>query len=129
MVMKIKHVYSTRKRAENWAEKLDPTRFPQDPIEGIAKAMRSSLWLNFLGSKGRGVEEARQMVRLIVVDVPELCDEVLRLREENDRLRGRRSAECGAEHPTNTSVIPCQLDKGHGPHFSTSGCAGGEITW
>jgi hypothetical protein len=40
------------------------------------------------------------------------------------------SAQCLAKHPSNDSVIPCQLLAGHKDnHFSTSGCAGGGFVW
>jgi len=39
-------------------------------------------------------------------------------------------AECGAEHPTNPSVVPCVRDKGHeGSHMSTTGCGGSVAHW
>jgi len=39
-------------------------------------------------------------------------------------------ATCEAKHPTNSSVIPCDLEPGHdGDHHSWSGCAGSHMTW
>ena len=47
-----------------------------------------------------------------------------RLSEKDEAVR------CGAVHPTNASVIDCQLERGHeGNHYSTSGCAGGGFDW
>lgn len=40
--------------------------------------------------------------------------------------------QCGAPHPSNDSVVPCVLDEGHPveeDHFSTTGCAGSEVSW
>jgi hypothetical protein len=38
--------------------------------------------------------------------------------------------ECGHRPLSNTSAVPCMLTSGHrGSHWSTSGCAGGEMTW
>lgn len=38
--------------------------------------------------------------------------------------------QCGEMHPSNDSIIPCQLPPHHeGDHFSTSGCAGGGFNW
>lgn len=35
---------------------------------------------------------------------------------------------CGARHPTNPSVIPCNAHE-PGMHVSVTGCAGGTVTW
>ena len=40
------------------------------------------------------------------------------------------AAECGVEHPTNPTVVPCVRDKGHeGSHMSTTGCGGSVMRW
>lgn len=37
---------------------------------------------------------------------------------------------CGAQHPTNQTVVPCVLGAAHtGYHYSTTGCAGSDIMW
>jgi hypothetical protein len=45
-------------------------------------------------------------------------------------LDGDRPKLCGVRHGTNDSFISCMRRSGHdGDHWSTSGCAGGQVSW
>lgn len=61
------------------------------------------------------------------IDAPCVCSPFIRVpwcHAEHD-IEG-----CGAEHPTNTSVIPCMIvARPHTEHWSWSGCAGSHVTW
>jgi hypothetical protein len=49
-----------------------------------------------------------------------------------DRAEIERLRRCGAEHPTNHSVVSCTLDRddhADGLHWSSTGCAGSATSW